>query len=265
MELHKLDKVFVQGVTYKLPNDRFYVIKKIGTDQASPVRLIIDGVETGAISSLVAPLYKTSSRLLPPLDLGDLFYVVPNNKQFYVDGPTGAKVRCMGLMGILAPNEIMPPSYVSRFMEQGRRYLMWIQGSKLYDSDYTWRNEEEISILLLTPKTNEQYVLNNICLVETGVANLADGSVGLRVYLEGRVLDILTSEPGKKGLDCKYMPRPPIYNGVDTPFSFSDWPITVSGDQTLELKLINVSGGNLTISAATDQYVDLVVEYWKRS
>jgi len=264
MELYKLDKVFVQGITYKLPNDRFYVIRRIGTDQESPVRLVIDGVETGAISNIVAPLYKTYTKLLQPLDLGDLFYVVPNNKQFIVDGPAGAKMRCIGQMGILAPNEVMPPSYVSRFMEQGRRYLMWSQGSKLYTSDYTWRSDEEISIYMLTPKTNEQYILNNICQVQTGVANLADGAVGMRVYLEGRILDILTSEPGKKGLDCKYMPRPPVYNGVDTPFSFADWPITVGGDQTLELRLVNVSGGNLTVSATLNQYVDLVVEYWKR-
>jgi hypothetical protein len=265
MELYKLDKVFVQGTVYELPNDRFYVIKKIGTDQASETKLVIDGVEVGGISNIVAPLYKTSSKLLPPLDLGDLFYVVPNNKQFYVSGASGAKVRCIGLIGVLAPGEIMPPSYVSRYMEQGKRYLVWSQGSKLYDTNYTWANDEEISIYSLTPKTNEQYVLNNLCLVETGVASLADGAAALRVYLEGKVYDILTSTPGKKGLDCKYMPRPPVYNGVDTPFTFADWPITVGGDQTLELKLVNVSGGGLTISAAVDQYIDLVLEYWKRS
>jgi hypothetical protein len=264
MELFKLDKVFVRGTTYELPNDRFYVIRKIGTDQATETKLVIDGVETGGISNLVAPLYKTSSKLLPPLALGDLFYVVPNNKQFYVSGASGAKMRCVGEIGVLAPNEIMPPSYVSRYMEQGKRYLVWSQGSKLYTSDYTWANDEEISIFSLTPKSNEQYVLNNLCLVETGVASLADGAAALRVYLEGRILDILTSDPGKKGLDCKYMPRPPVYNGVDTPFSFADWPITVFGDQTLELKLINVSGGNLTVAAATDQYIDLVLEYLKK-
>jgi hypothetical protein len=264
VEYYKLDKVFVQGTTYETPNDRFFVFKKIGCDQATSTKFVIDGVETGGISNLVAPLYSTSSKLLPPLDLGNLFYVVPPNKSFYVSGASGAKMRAVGLIGVLAPGEGLPTTYASRFTEQGSHYLMWSQGSKLYSSDYTWADGEEISIFSLTPKTIEQYIMNNLAEVETGVASLADGAAALRVYLDGKVLDILTSDPGKKGLDAKYMPRPPVYNGVREPFSFADWPITVGGDHTLELKLINVSGGNLTVAAATDQYIDLVLEYLKK-
>jgi len=259
----KLDKIFVQGTTYEMPNDRFYVIKKIGTDQATATKLVIDGVETGAISNYVAPLYSTSTKLLPPLDLGDLYYVVPPNKTFYVSGASGAKMRCIGLIGVLAPGEALPTNYASRFAEQGKHYLVWDQGSKLYTSDYTWSDGEEIEIYSLTPKTVERYVLNNIAQVETGVSGLAAGQAALRVYLEGEVFDILTTDPGKKGIDAFFMPRPPKYDGVRVPFSFADWPIEVKGDQTLTLKLINVSGGNLTVAAATDQYIDLVLEYHK--
>jgi hypothetical protein len=264
VDFYKLNKVFVQGTNYETPNDRFFVFKKIGCDQATATKFVIDGVETGGISNLVAPLYATSSKLLPPLDLGNLFYVVPPNKTFFVSGASGAKIRAIGQIGVLGPGEGIPTVFASRFAEQGSKYLVWTQGSKLYSTDYTWADGEEISIFSLTPKTIEQYILNNLCQVETGVASLADGAAALRVYLEGKVLDILTSDPGKKGLDCKYMPRPPVYNGVREPFSFADWPITVAGDQTLELKLINVSGGNLTVAGATDQYIDLVLEYLKK-
>ncbi len=261
VEYYKLDKIFVQGTTYEMPADRFYVIKKIGTDQATATKLVIAGVETGEISNLVAPLYSTSSKLLPPLDLGDLYYVVPPNKKFYVDGASGAKMRCVGLIGVLAPGEGLPSQYASRFTEQGKHYLVWDQGSKLYSSDYTWSDGEEIEIYSLTPKTIEKYILNNICQVETGVSSLASGQAALRVYLDGKVLDTLTTDPGKKGLDAFFMPRPPVYNGVRVPFTFKDWPITIEGDHTLELKLVNVSGSNLTVAAATDQYIDLVLEY----
>ena len=260
-----MDKIVTQGTTYELPADRFYIIKKIGCDQATATKLVIDGVETGPISNLVAPLYATSTKLLGPLDLGNLFYVVPPNKQFYVDGASGAKVRCIGQIGVLAPGEAMPTQYASRFAEQGSHYLEWVQGSKLYDADYTWSDGEEIEIYSLTPSTIEEYILNNICQVETGVSGLAAGQAALRVYLDGKVFDILTTDPGKKGLDAFFMPRPPKYDGVRVPFTFADWPIKVAGDHTLELKLINVSGGNLTVAAATDQYIDLVVEYHKRS
>jgi len=261
VDYYKLDKIFVQGKTYETPNDRFFIIKKIGTDQATATKLVIDGVETGEISNIVAPLYATSSKLVGPLDLGDLYYVVPPNKSFYVDGASGAKMRCIGLIGVLAPGEAMPAQYASRYAEQGKHYLKWVQNKVDYSADYTWSDDEEISIYSLTPKTIERYKLNGQCQVETGVASLAAGQAALRVYLDGKVLDVLTSTPGKKGLDAFFMPRPPTYNGVRDLFSFEDWPITVDGDHTLELKLVNVSGGNLTVAAATDQYIDLVLEY----
>jgi len=247
-----------------MPNDRFYIVKRIGTDQATATKLVVDGVELGEISNLVAPLYATSTKLLGPLDLGDLFYVIPPNKTFYVDGASGAKMRLVGRIGVLAPGESMPPRYAARFTEQGSHYLVWDQGSKLYSSDYTWSDGEEIEIYSLTPKTIEKYIVNNIILVETGVSGLTPGQVGLRVYLDGKVHDILTSDPGPKGIDAFFMPRPPKYDGVRVPFTFADRPIEVEGDHTLQLKLINVSGGSLTVSATTDQYIDLVLEYIKQ-
>jgi len=264
VEYYKLDKIFVQGTTYEMPRDRFYIIKKIGTDQATATKLVIDGVETGEISNLVAPLYSTSTKLLPPLDLGKLYYVVPPDKKFYISGASGAKMRCVGLIGVLAPGESMPADYAARFKEQGSHYLVWKQGSKLYSSDYTWSDGEEIEVYSLTPKTIEKYILNNIIQVETGVSGLSAGQAALRIYLEGKVLDILTTDPGKKGIDAFFIPRPPKYDGVRVPFTFKDWPITVDGDHTLQLKLINISGGNLTVAAATDQYIDLVLEYIKK-
>ena len=264
VEYYKLDKVFIQGTTYQTPNDRFYVIKKIGTDQATVTKLVIDGVETGAISNIVAPTKITGTKLLGPLDLGSLYYVVPPNKTFYVSGASGAKVRCIGQIGVLAPGEVIPVNVAARFQDQGNHYLMWLQGSKLYSSNYTWADGEEISILTLTPKTIEEYRINNIVEVQTGVASLAEANAALRVYLEGKVLDILTTEPGAKGMDAYYMPRPPATTGVMEPFTFADWPITVAGDRTLQLNLINISGDDLTVAATTDQYIDLIVEYSKK-
>ncbi len=264
VDYYKLDKIFTQGTTYQMPNDRFYIFKKIGTDQATATKFVIDGVETGEISNIVAPLYSTSTKLLPPLDLGDLFYVVPPNKSFEVDGASGAKMRAVGLIGVLAPGEALPANYASRFSEQGSHYLMWDQGSVAYASDYTWSDDEEISVYSLTPKTIEKYVFNNIVQVETGVSGLSAGEAALRIYLDGKVLDILTSDPGNKGIDAFFIPRPPTYNGVREPFSLSDWAIDVDGDHTIEFKLINVSGGNLTVSAATDQYIDFVIEYIRK-
>jgi len=259
----KLDKVFVQGTTYTMPPDMFYVIKKLGCDQDTATKLVIDGVETGAIIQKLANMYPTSTNELGPLDLKNLFYVVPPDKKFWVSGASGAKMRCIGLIGKLMPGEEMPTEYLTRFDEQGKHYYTYDELSKLYSADYTWSAGEEIEIGSLTPKTTERYVLNSIIEVETGVSGLSPGDVGLVLILEGEILDILTTTPGKKGLDVFFMPRPPAYNTVNVPFSFEDLPIEVPGDYTLTMKLINNSGGNLTVAAATDQYIDYIVEYQK--
>ena len=133
VDYYPLDKIFVQGTNYELPNDRFYVIKKIGTDATSATKLKIDGVDTGPIINSVAPLHKTSSNLLGPLDLGNLFYVVPPNKTFSVEGASGAKFRCIGLIGKLAPGEAMPAQYAGRFNEQGKHYHC---GDNLFRPDF---------------------------------------------------------------------------------------------------------------------------------
>ena len=263
VEYFKLDKVFVQGTTYELPKDRFYVIEKIGTDQNTETFLKIDGVDLGGIINRLAPLYATSTNELGPLSLGDLKYVVPPEKQFSVQGAANAKMRCIGKLGVLAPGESLPGEYAARFNAQPKHYLDWIQFSKLYTSDYTWADGEEIEIGSITPKTVEKVIFNNIVEVEAGVSGLGWGQAGLVLDLEGRRLDLLTSEPGKKGIDVLSFPRPPAYNTVNVAGSFREFPVTVLGDRTLSLKLINVSGGNLTVAAAVDQWIEAIVEYVK--
>lgn len=261
---YKLDKVFVQGTTYELPKDRFYVIERIGTDQNTDTFLKVDGVDLGGIISRLAPLNSTSSNEAPPLDLGPLKYVVPPEKQFSVQGAAGAKMRCIGRIGVLAPGETMPGEYLARFNAQGKHYYDWIQFSKAYETNYTWADGEEIEIGSLTPKTVEKYIFNNIVECESGVSSLAWGQAGLVIDLEGTRLDILTSVPGKKGIDLMSLPRPPVYNGVNVPGSFKEFPIVVEGDRTISFKFINVSGGNLTVVAATDQWIEAVVEVMKQ-
>lgn len=261
---YKLDKVFVQGTTYELPKDRFYVIEKIGTDQNTDTYLKIDGVDLGGIINRLAPLYSTSTNELPPLDLGNLKYVVPPEKQFTVVGAAGAKMRCIGRMGVLAPGETMPGDLLARFNAQGKHYLDWIQFSKAYTTNYTWANNEEIEIGALTPKTVEKYIFNNIVECESGVTTLTWGQAGLVIDLEGTRLDILTNVPGKKGIDLMSFPRPPTYDGVNVPGTFKEFPVIVEGDRTISFKFINQSGGNLTVDATVDQWIEAIVEVIKQ-
>jgi len=264
----KLDKIFTQGSTYELPNDRFYVIRKIGTDGTSDTKLVIDGVETGPIINEVAPMHKTSSNLLGPLDLKDLLYVVPPNKTFYVDGPSGAKMRCIGLIGVLAPGEAMPPQYASRFTEQGKHYWTYKKASAtLASAGGSWAADAEADVLSVSPKTIEKYIFNRVVMakVENSASAISEGEVSVRFYLEGTPLDILTTDPGKKGIDILSMPYPPADSTEEEAFTLEDLPIEVLGDHTFEIKVLNVSGSAISASSGADMTATIaaIVEYLK--
>jgi len=265
----KLDKIFTQGTTYEMPNDRFYVIKRIGTDASSDTKLVIDGTHTGAIINDIAPLHKTSSNQLGPLDLKNLFYVVPPNKTFYVDGPSGAKMRCIGLIGVLAPGEAMPTNFAARFAEQGKHYWTYKKATAtLVAAGGSWAADAEADVLTLTPKTIEKYIFNHVVMakVENAASAISEGEVAVRFYLEGTPLDILTTGPGHKGIDILSMPYPPSGTTERIPFTLEDLPIEVLGDHTFEIKVLNISGSAISASDTADMTATIaaIVEYLKQ-
>ena len=263
VDYYKLDKIITVGNTYETPADRFYVIEKVGTDAASDVKLIIDGVETGPFYADIAPLHKTSSNLLGPLDLGKLFYVIPPNKTFYVDGPSGAKVRIIGRIGVLAPGEALPGDYARRYTEQGKHYITYLEDTYSKATDEAWSKDEEQEVISLTPRTIETYLLNNVVMASLSGGSFSEGQFAVRFFKDGKPLDILTTEAGHKGIDILSMPRPPSYNTEMEPFSLKDRVIEIPGDHTLTIKVINVSGSDLspTSGSAWSVKITAIVEY----
>jgi hypothetical protein len=261
VDYYSLDKTFAQGTVYQTPPDRFFVIRKIGTDQTADTFLKIDGVDTGSVISEIAPLHKTESNLLGPLDLGDLYYVVPPDKTFTVEGPAGAKIRAIGQIGRLAAGEGIPASYASRFTEQGKHYISYMSGSVSLATDETWAADREVEVLSLTPKTIETFRLNSYAGVSITGDTVADGDFGVIFYLEGTPLDILTAEPGKKGIDALSMPKPPADTTEIEKFSLEALPIEVLGDHTLKITAMNVSGADKAPAAGAAWTVDLITLY----
>jgi len=260
VDFYKLDKVLTEGTTYRAPPDRGFIIRRIGTNSTAGVTLIIDGVMTGPIIGRIAPMHRTSANLAGPLDLGALFYVVPPDKQFWIQGGGSDKVRIVGQIVRLATGEAFPADLVTRVQEQGKHYLTYDEESKLYSSDYTWPADQAITIYSVTPLTSETFVYNGRVMVEPGVSGLLDGQVGVVFKLDGAPLDVLTKDVAPLGIDALAMSRPPADTTDEEGFTLHDLPITVPGDHTISVDLVNNSGGNLTVAAATDQYITLVLE-----
>jgi len=266
VEYYKLDKIFVQGTTYQAPADEFLVIKKLGTDAATDAFLKIDGGDTGKLITDVAPLHKTSSNLLGPLDLKELYYVVPPDKKFWIEGPSGAKFRCIGQIGKLAPGEAMPATYAARFAEQTKKYLTYITGSYSLGTDVVWINQIEYEVYSLTPKTTERFSFNNYVGASITGDTVTDGDFGIRFYLEGKPLDNLTRDIAKLGVDVLSMPKPPADTTEEELFSLADRPIDVPGDITFTIKASNESGVDKAPAAGASWTIAVtaIVEYLKQ-
>lgn len=262
VKYYPLDKIVKEAHgPYRMSSDYFFVIKKIGTNSTAGCKLKVAGTDTGEIIQQVAPNYPTSSNLSPLLDLGDLYYVLPPDKTYEVVGGGSDLMRIVGLIGELASGETIPTNVAGRFNKQGNHYIRYDRGSKTYDADYTWNDGEEITVYELTPATSEKFIFNGIVEVETGVSGLSPGDVGVIFYLDGKPIDILTDTPADKGIDAKFAPRPPVYDGVRSAFSLKDNPIEVKGDHNFKVNLLNHSGGSLTVDSTVDQYVDMLAEY----
>ena len=249
---YKLAKTLKVGTTYEAPKDIGYIVRRIGTDGSTDTKLVIDGKPTGPIIADIAPLHKTSSNLLGPLDLGEKYYVIPPERKFWVEGPSGAKMRIEGKIVKLMPGETFPADLLDRFSKQFKDYITYIKQSYSLGTNVTWSANQEIEIYTLTPRTIEEYLLDSYIgvKVENLSSALEEGQIALRFYYDGVPLDHLTSDPGHLGIDVKYIPYPPSDTEEEEIITLAEFPIKVLGDHTLKVTAINVSGGDL--SPATD-------------
>jgi len=252
-EYFKLDKVISQGVIYETPPDRGYIIEAVGTNASGPVKLLVDGAPVAVIDVTLSNIAKTGGNLYGPIELGDYYVVIPPNTKFSVDGPSGAKVRIKGKIVHLLPGEGFPADLKARYAEQTKKYVTYIDGSYTFSAGANWSAGQEITLVELTPKTIEKYRLDDrIGVSISGLsASLDSGQVGIRFYLDGKPLDMLTENAGHYGLDAYVMPLPPSSTGVYQPYLLKDIPIEVLGDHTLKITAINVSGSNLAAASST--------------
>jgi len=238
------DQYIPVDTQYTMEPDKFLIIEKIGTNSSTAAKLVIGGAEVGAINSTVAPLHKTSSNLLGPLDLGELYYVVPPNTKYKFTGASGSKMRLIGRIGVLSPGEAVPAAHMARYDQQNKIYLTYVEDTYNHGTDTAWVADAEAEVYSLTPKTTEKYIFNNICMVAGSGDTISEGDFAVRFYLDGKVLDLLAKTAGKLGIDVKSMPRPPAATTEETPFTLKDLPIEVLGDHTLSVKIRNISGSD---------------------
>ena len=254
-----LDKILSQGTTYTTHEREAWIIKKLGTDSSTRGYVKIDGKETTYIHTTAAPVHKTSSNLLGPIDLGSLQLVVPPETDIEWDGASGSILRVLGTKLILSPGEDLEAGLMDRFNRQPNEYIYVIEDSYSHGTDTAWTAGDENEVVSLTPKTIEKYILDGVVMVDVSntASSLSEGDMVITFYLDNNPLENITGTNIDAGIDVLSAPRPPADTTEETPFSLSNFPIAVEGDHTLSIRCKNVSGSD--ISAASGASITVTV------
>ena len=254
-KIYPLDKVLSANITYETERDRYYVIKKIGTNIADAVIPRIAGTPTTKIHGDFAPLHKTTSNFLGPLDLGLKTIIIPPERKFVFESATAGKVRIIGDLVVLAPGEGIFGEHLSRFGIQDRDYITYVEGSFTIGGGASWPAGIEFTVFSLTPPIIEEYIFKSYVFarVLNTSAPLSEGQVGVRFFLNDIPFDILSADAGPFGIDLLSMPWIPAGTTELTPFSLENYPIVVPGGHIFTVKFVNISGA--AIAPATGQNI----------
>ena len=258
---HVLKKVLKTNVTYEMEKDRYYVIKKIGTDATSKVTVKVDGIPVLDIFDTIAPLAKTSSNLLGPIDLNEYFIVVPPERKLLFESEASAKVYIEGDLIVLSPGEAVPAEHLARYNTYATRKISYIDTSITMGS--VWPAGQEVKVVDITPPTIEDWIFDGFAGAQyIGVGpGIPPGNVGIKLYYDGKPLDLLVATAGPHGIDISKMPLPPTADKEFEAFTFKEKPITVVGGHTLTVTAINVSGEDIDLGGAGNITVRFVAVY----
>jgi len=256
-----LDKTLDLNTKYRTERDKFLIIRKIGTNVSDEIVVEVKETEVTYIHGDFAPLRVTSSNKLGPFDLKELYVVVPPDTTFQFTSASSGKVRIIGTIGILRPGEGLSADLLTRFDTQRDNHWRYLKDSVSLGTDEVWSADRELTVLETTPRTNEEYTINDIIMAKVTGGTISEGQVGIRLYLDTTPFDIEETESGHLGIDVLNMPYPPSDTNGETPFSLKNYPIVVPGDIKFKVGAINISGGDLTPASGSAWTVEVLMPY----
>jgi len=263
-----LDLILEEGDEYETGAREALVITEVGTNSTNtttPIHLVIDDKPLGDLLQDLSPISKTNDRFWDLLPLGNLYYVCPPETMIGVEGPSGLEIRCKGRLLKLDVGEPMPTDLMARFNAQATHYYTFQYGYVDWSAGKTFADDEEVDVISYTPKTIERAIFNSRLMAKLTGWTRAVHEVALRVYVEGPPLDFLLEKTDVGGIDIYNTPYPPTETTEHRGFTLCDFPVVVEGDHTIRFVMRNISGGNITIAAASGNgpYVAVIYEYQK--
>ncbi|MEM4846447.1 MAG: hypothetical protein QW794_01650 [Thermosphaera sp.] len=259
-----LRKTIPANTLIEMELDRYWVIERIGTNITSDVTIEVDGIPVARIHGTLAPIARTSSNLFGPVELRDLYIVVPPQRKFYARAGTSGNVYIEGKLVVLAPGEAIPTEHLARYNAYASRKLEYYDYSLTIGS--TMVAGREYTVAAITPPAIEDHLLNRragISITGTSAA-LTYGQVAVKFYYDGKPLDQIALDIRRHGIEALKMPLPPTATAEFEPFSFSELPILINGGHTLEVRVVNVSGSDIA-AASGQQIVARFMAFYERT
>ncbi|MCD6590271.1 hypothetical protein J7K74_03770 [Candidatus Woesearchaeota archaeon] len=235
-------KTLKTGTEYQTEERELWVIKRIGTDATSDLTIKIDNKDVLTIRDLWAPIVKSTSNILGPFDLGDLYLVVPPATKIICGTATGNFVRIEGEKLILEPRESPPGDIMSRFYAQTQVFWELLEGSIDLGTDVVFGADSEQKILTVKPEFYHVYKLVGPVMVSVSGGTWNPGDFAVVLYKDGNPEEnIYKAQPGP-GIDVYYLPRPPTSSN-ESVFKFPE-PIEITKGHYVEFYIRNVSGAD---------------------
>jgi len=254
MKKYFLDKTIDVGTLYRAETDKAYVITKIGTTSTTKATFSVAGIPCAEIYSELAPNYPTSSNLAGPIDLGNLFIVVPPTKTFGFTGSTGSTMHLIGNIIELEPGETLPPDLMSRWTQQGRKFISYLSGSVTTAAGGVVSAGTETDIIVTTVPVAERFTLNRIYMAEGRLDDYTPvDRFYSRIYVNGKPLDIIETAMGRLGIAGSSAPHPPRAGVNFEAFSFEEKPLVLEAGTDLRITMIN-TGADYTVPTGRTLY-----------
>jgi hypothetical protein len=251
MKSFPLDKRLATNTDYYTESDTALIIQEIGTNATSKVTPKVEGVPCAEIITDIGALMQNASNRLPRFNLGGLFIVVPSDKTYRFDGPSGSYVRIKGTILRFAPGESLPASFVSRYTEQGKKFYSY-QANAL-TSTASIAAGSAIDLLSFTCPTGEKWLFNSYLMAEATVSGSKDYRFTIRLLLQDEPLDNLINSKTLLGLTQYACPYPPDDTDGNNVFILKDNPIEVKPGQVFKVQAVNVHSSALVIDDTTSK------------
>lgn len=262
-------------------------ITAIGTDKGSAITPSIDGNSLGPITTEVGDIHPRNTAEQGLLQIGmppgasddvaypygpnthtygpNLYYYVPPDGNISLDGASGDHVRLQGQRLDGVSGRFESSSDETRYTEQGDYHYTFEEGSVNAGSSISDGATETIHTI--SPASDERVMVSGPQMVaQTSNSFTSDDDVfGVFWELDGQRYPGQFEDDSLFVVDFQNMPRPADDTDDAVPFVYGNYgpsmqPLTVQGDQDLDVKIRNVSGSNQTEGSGSDVTITYTAE-----